>query len=61
MEEELSKRTEKNIKQTKEKYQMYSSHTIIHEGTFHKYYPARFDEVSPPIYFELMECSLTNL
>ncbi len=43
MEEELPKRTKKVIKLTKNRYQMYSSHTAIHEGTFFKYYPARFE------------------
>jgi hypothetical protein len=43
MEKELPRRTEKIIKQTKEKYEMYSSNTSIHEGTFFKYYPARFE------------------
>lgn len=42
-EEELANRTMNTITELSSKYHIYKGHTVIYEGTFEKYYPARFE------------------
>ncbi|MDF4221891.1 hypothetical protein PXC01_09875 [Maribacter sp. M208] len=43
MEKELPKRTRKTVVSADGNYHLYTSETAIHEGTFEKFYPARFE------------------
>jgi hypothetical protein len=41
--EELTERTMHSIREVSSKYQIYKGQSVIYEGTFEKYYPARFE------------------
>ena len=43
MKELLSERTKKKINNIDNKFQRYTAHSVIYEGTFEKYYPVRFE------------------